>query len=640
VIASPHCRWPARLNKKGASSSPAPDIYYLGYLYTWHTLCVIVLLAVTGLALWASVLVSKVASGGVLPQGKGFGSKWSLALKDNPAVFHEYIKSEASLVMARTRLVGVIHAPNKSDRNEINWPLAKFDFAPARIDLAIRHSHSYFLAVIFPWENYILKTRILVLGKVFADSLLYCSQIFTHSSWRQDWSYRNILGRGLTDVLGNKSEPYIHSFLAVIGHRRGDEHVNINPRPRSQFKLLGGGVSSTGGGLSCGLTGLGSIFHLAPLKRGNTGIKEQTDKPDDLHPKLDLGAVLFDIRFEDSHPLKKLFHVLVSVFCAVAFVVIGLAIIHGMVPRSDPAQGAMGLGCLGLAFIFLGFLCVLLVCILVSQSWVANNNFWKRNCNVCVVSDYRVMNGVAVKSAIPNTTDCMEYGWNQNHWGMINKALCGDLLIRKFKLSVSAWEERVRHSLLRVPFDLLSLPVAELLIDSWALIKVCPNLYECETHVERRGRAVVLQSGIRRKSRAGHFVSFENSLTGYARDGDSDPWTSLRRQSTSRSVSRFPISFVDFYGVSRIDGKGDQGYERDNVANAFANFEFLPDRDDADANSPYSFFKFVVGVPCFALGIFSLGVLLIHYRLTWKRFFLCSSIAALGIVLMHNFLKA
>jgi hypothetical protein len=82
------------------------------------------------------------------------------------------------------------------------------------------------------------------------------------------------------------------------------------------------------------------FFDGAPLQGSNTGIKEQTDKPKNLQPEPSLGALISNIPLEYIQAFKKLFHILISVCLAVILIVIGLAIIHGMVPQFNASQGA------------------------------------------------------------------------------------------------------------------------------------------------------------------------------------------------------------------------------------------------------------------------------------------------------------
>lgn len=104
------------------------------------------------------------------------------------------------------------------------------------------------------------------------------------------------------------------------------------------------------------------FLHSTPLNKGYAGVKKQTQETDNFNPELSLGEFVFEVSKQNVKTFNKLFHIFVFASGALVFIVLGLAIIHVVVPRCGPGR-ALAMGCLALLCLLfsLGCMCRVLL---------------------------------------------------------------------------------------------------------------------------------------------------------------------------------------------------------------------------------------------------------------------------------------
>ena len=173
------------------------------------------------------------------------GLERSLTLEGKTSIFHDQINSKCSLVMPGARFISVIRTANKSNRHGVGRADSGGEFAPVGIKYWSRDSHRCFLSPWMTGEQDISEMA----GpgwrcSEITHSLLKSLQIVAHKGRCKHWSYRNILCWRAPDIRDNESESHA-CLIVVVGQRRCDQNINVDPRAISiphHFQLRAGSL--------------------------------------------------------------------------------------------------------------------------------------------------------------------------------------------------------------------------------------------------------------------------------------------------------------------------------------------------------------------------------------------------------------
>jgi hypothetical protein len=133
-----------------------------------------------------------------------------------------------------------------------------------------------------------------------------------------------------------------------------------------------------------------------------------------------------------------------------------------------------------------------------------------------------------------------------------------------------------------------------------------------------------------------------------------NPWTLIQFQlarsrigRTLGSVGRLLIGFIHLDCVNGVEKESQKQRRLDAMSEPLVKLKIvpslatvLPESADFDSDSSHAFFKFVVGIFLLWLGLFAFWIMCVHAYLTRGRIAICSAIAIIGILLIHDFLMA